>query len=289
VAARTLVQEARALMRERNYSDACKKLEESVRLQAGIGEASIITQFDLADCNERIGKLATAWRGFQAVASQSKGADQSDRAKAAKKRARALESRLPKLVIAVPSAGQGLEVSRDGVALDSAGWGAVLLVDPGTHRVTATAPGKKPWLTMVQAREGATTRVQVPRDLPATIDAVATSAAPSPAAPSPAEAAQAAPSPAAPPEPSGTEECAAPSAPHPPAKGLSLAEGIRLAQGLPPTEPTDPTEPTETTETEIDDEPGPTRRVMGWAVARVVDGATLMGGLVSGLMTPKPR
>lgn len=186
--AQTLIREARALMHTGNYRDACPKLEESLRLEAGIGEAGIGTQFDLADCNEQIGKLATAWAGFLAVASQSKAANQNDREKSARRRARALESRLPKLVIAVSSAEQGLEVKRDGIALDTAGWGAAVHVDPGTHRVTVTVPGKKPWLTMVQAKEGATTRVHVPRDLPAAAPSATAPAATAPADPAPAPA-----------------------------------------------------------------------------------------------------
>jgi hypothetical protein len=282
VAAQTLFQEARALMRQRNYSDACPKLEESLRLEAGVGESGIGKQFDLADCNEQIGKLATAWAGFLAVASQSKQANQAEREKSARKRARALESRLPKLVIAVPSAEQGLEVRRDGIALDAAGWGAVVHVDPGTHRVTATAPGKQPWLTMVQAKEGATTRVHVPRDLPATpvaAPAVPEVADPAPADPAPADPASALPdpAPAAPPEPSGTEARAAPSA-----SDLAM-EGLLQGRDA-------------------------TRRTLGWAVAGVraigiglgtgfdmatvstiVDGATLVGGLVIELTTLKPQ
>jgi hypothetical protein len=40
-----------------------------------------------------------------------------------------------------------------------------IAVDPGTHDVVASAPGKMSWRTVVDAKEGRTTRVAVPRTL----------------------------------------------------------------------------------------------------------------------------
>jgi hypothetical protein len=160
-AAQSLFYEARAMMQQGKYADACPKLEESLRLDAGIG-----TQFNLADCHEHVGKVASAWAGFLEVAAQAKTANQAEREKVARKRAQTLEPRLPKLVIDVPNTTQGLEVKRDGVPVRSAAWGTAIPVDPGTHQITASAPGKLPWDTTVQAAEGKTARVAVPRDLP---------------------------------------------------------------------------------------------------------------------------
>jgi hypothetical protein len=165
-AAQTLYQEARALIQKNKYSEACPKLEDSLRLEAGVG-----TRSDLADCNEHIGKIATAWAGFlDAAARSSKVASQADREKLARRRAQALEPRLPKLLIEVPKAMQGLEVKRDGVAIDAAAWGTPIPVDPGAHRVIVTAPGRTRWVTTVQIKEGETVRVEVPRDFPARPD-----------------------------------------------------------------------------------------------------------------------
>ena len=66
-------------MQQGKYAEACPKLEESMRLDSGIG-----TQFNLADCNEHIGKLATAWAGFLDVAAAAKAASQPDREKVAR-------------------------------------------------------------------------------------------------------------------------------------------------------------------------------------------------------------
>jgi len=160
-AAQVLFYDARQLMEKGKYVEACPKLEESLRLDQGLG-----TQYNLADCNEHLGKLAAAWAGFLAVAAESKSANQPDREKLARKRAAAVEPRLSKLVVDVPATAQNVEVKRDGVLLGTAAWGTAIPVDAGTHRVLVTAPGKQ-WETTVVSSEGKTARVAVPRDLPA--------------------------------------------------------------------------------------------------------------------------
>jgi serine/threonine-protein kinase len=155
-ASETLFYEARALMQRGKYAEACPKLEESLRLEAGIG-----TRFNLADCNEKIGKIATAWAGFLEVAEKAKAANQTQRERIARERAAALEPRLPRLVIDVDDAPEGIEVARDGVAVRTRAWGTAIPVDPGPHVITASAPSTQPWETTVTAREGTTSRVAV--------------------------------------------------------------------------------------------------------------------------------
>ncbi len=178
-AAQALFYEARTLMQKGRWAEACPKLEESLRLDHGIG-----TAYNLADCHEHVGKLATAWSGFLDVAAQSKAAGQAQREKVARERAQKLEPRLPKLVVDVRTAPPGLTVERDGVALGSAAFGTAIPVDPGSHKVVATAPGRVPFETTIDAKESRTARVVV-SDLPlAPAPAVAAvPPAPTPAAP----------------------------------------------------------------------------------------------------------
>ena len=160
-AAQALFYEARALMKSGKHALACPKLEESLRLDYGIG-----TEYNLADCNEKVGRLATAWSGFLATASAAKAQGQTEREKVARARAKALEPRVPKLVIDVPSSGpRGLQVTRDGIAVGPASWGSPVPVDPGRHRVGAAAPGKEPWEGVVTATEGKVARITVPSAL----------------------------------------------------------------------------------------------------------------------------
>jgi serine/threonine-protein kinase len=140
-AAQVLFEQAKTLMRERKYAEACAKFAESNRLDSGIG-----TMLWLADCYEKNGQSASAWAQFVEAADVA-GERHDDRQRVARERAAALEPTLAKLTIAVPRASDlaGLEVTRDGAAVGRAVWGTPVPVDPGVHSVTARAPGRKTW------------------------------------------------------------------------------------------------------------------------------------------------
>jgi hypothetical protein len=152
-AAQALFDEAKKLSAQGKYPEACAKLAESNRLDPGIG-----TQFHLADCQEKSGKIASAWANFLEVASQARATGHGDREKAALKRAGQLESKLPKLRIDVPEANRvpGLEIRRNGALVGSAQWGTPLPVDPGEHELVATAPGKRTLSQKVRVEVGKT-------------------------------------------------------------------------------------------------------------------------------------
>jgi len=158
-AAQALFYEARQLMKDNKFGLACPKLEESLRLDYGIG-----TEFNLADCQEKVGKVASAWSGFLSVASNAHTAHQADREKVARERAKALEPRLPKLTIEVPpTAPPSLEVKRDGIVVGQAAWNMAVPVDPGTHEITASAPGKVAWKGNIATPEQKAAKITVPK------------------------------------------------------------------------------------------------------------------------------
>src|SRR5258707_10266347 len=94
--AQALFDQAKQLAVAGKYAEACPKFEESERLDPGIG-----TQFQLANCYEHAGRIASAWTLFLEVASVSRGAKQPEREKVARERAAALETKIPKLTITV--------------------------------------------------------------------------------------------------------------------------------------------------------------------------------------------
>src|SRR5258706_7527469 len=96
-AAQALFDQAKQLVAAQRYSEACPKLEESQRLDPGMG-----TLFHLADCDEHIGKTATAWAAFLDVAGQARSAGQQPRERIARERAAALEPTLARLPIRAP-------------------------------------------------------------------------------------------------------------------------------------------------------------------------------------------
>jgi serine/threonine-protein kinase len=159
--AEALFYEARSLMKEGRYPAACAKLTMSLRLEYGIG-----TEFNLADCNERLGRVSTAFAAFLHVASAAKEHQQPDREEVALERARALEARVPRVVLDVPaSAPSTLDVTCDGVTVDASSWGRPLPFDPGLHRVVASAVGRTPWEAAFDLAEGAVFHVAIPPDL----------------------------------------------------------------------------------------------------------------------------
>ena len=160
--AQALFTEGKRMMTAGQYADACPKLEESQRLDPGIG-----TLFQLATCHQHVGKTATAWAEFLDVAAQAKSAGQKDREKAARDKASALESQVSKIVIATrlrnADSVAGLEIKRDGVDVGRGQWGVALPIDPGEHKFVATAPGKKRWETTARvASDGKTTTIEIP-------------------------------------------------------------------------------------------------------------------------------
>jgi hypothetical protein len=158
-AAQALFDEAKALMAKGKNAEACPKLEESQRLDPGLG-----TLFNLAECLEKTGRIATAWSRYVEVAAGARSAGRADAERVAQGRANALAPRLPKLVIEVSSAENppGFEVLRDEVRVGAAQYGVAIPVDPGSHRVSARAPGRKTWEATVSAVESQQARLTIP-------------------------------------------------------------------------------------------------------------------------------
>src|SRR5689334_5988136 len=177
-----------------NYDAACPKLAESQRLDPATG-----TLLNLAACHEKQGKLATAWLEYSdaLVAARRDGRD--DRVEFARQRAGELEPKLSRLTIVLgPDADEPqLTLELDGASVGRAVLGAATPVDPGTHVVRATAPGKQPWQQSIEVGAVADQQsITVPR----LEIAPASEATPAPAAP---VAPPAAPVPAVSPSPDG--------------------------------------------------------------------------------------
>jgi serine/threonine-protein kinase len=163
---RTAFEEGMKLVKAGAYPAACAKLEDSLRLDPQMG-----TRFWLADCYEHLGRTASAWSNFVTVASDAKAAGNAKREATARARADALLPGLPRLVVMVPEAVRrtpGLEITRDGSALAPLLWGTPMPVDPGEHKLRASAAGKVTWEVTAMVGPGGA-RLDVPplRDAPA--------------------------------------------------------------------------------------------------------------------------
>lgn len=145
-AADTLFNKGVADMDAGRFDAACPALAESQRLDPRPG-----TQFALAECNAKAGKIATAsaiYEDYQrSVASQPAAikAKHADRLKIARSQIDKLRPAIPMLTLVLPPAApRDVRVSRDGTELSAAALGIALPVDPGQHVVKIEAAGRRP-------------------------------------------------------------------------------------------------------------------------------------------------
>jgi hypothetical protein len=148
--------EGKALMAERKIGEACRKLEESARLDRLPG-----TVLNLAVCHEAEGRTASAVSEFQEARVLAQRDHRDDRVAFTDQHLRGLETKVSALIIVV---GPGvdvpeLSVTRDGEPVAREAWGKRVAVDPGDHVVEASAPHKNPWKTTVSVQGDGATQV----------------------------------------------------------------------------------------------------------------------------------
>ncbi|HEY6462896.1 MAG TPA: hypothetical protein VIY73_22150 [Polyangiaceae bacterium] len=143
-AAEALFRDGRAKMEAGDYVHACPLFAESLRLDGALG-----TLFNLATCEEDMGKLADAWERYGEVVDRMPDTDER-RVIAAEHKA-ALTRQLPWLTVVLsPAAPPGTHVTQDGVELAGPSLGVPLPVDPGRHEVIVRAPGCAPRIFVVE-------------------------------------------------------------------------------------------------------------------------------------------
>jgi hypothetical protein len=153
-----LFADASALMEKEKYTEALPKLETAQRLDPGIG-----TQFNLAVCYEKLGRLGAAWRNYTAVVQLARASGKKAREDAARTKLTELAPRVPKLAIRMQEQDKADAIIRiDGVILGKDDL-AAYPVDPGPHRIEATASSKKPWSqTVPTPPDGTTKDIEIP-------------------------------------------------------------------------------------------------------------------------------
>jgi hypothetical protein len=135
-AAEALFRQGRDAMKRQDYATACPKFAESQRFDPAAG-----TLLNLAQCEQKLGKLASAWQHYQEAADQLPAGD--PRVTIARQGVAELDKKVPRLVVRLEAgAPEGTKVRRDGVELGGASLGTPLPVDPGDHVVVVVAPGR---------------------------------------------------------------------------------------------------------------------------------------------------
>ncbi|NUP12787.1 MAG: hypothetical protein HOW73_42660 [Polyangiaceae bacterium] len=158
--ARILFDEGRQLMTDGKTAAACDKFAESQKVRPGIG-----TLYNLADCNEKLGKTATAFNLFHEVADRTKAALQTDREEKARERIAAIEPKLMKIRLSVPSKGKVKAITLDGEVVSAEDYNKAIPADPGEHTVIAVTvkDDGEPFEEIVDLdEEGRTVTVAIP-------------------------------------------------------------------------------------------------------------------------------
>lgn len=150
-AARSLFGEARELERQGQWEDALAKLEAvaSVRMTAQV-------RFHIALCHEHIGKLVAARNGFETARREARKEKAEQVLLESTEHIEALEARIPSVRIQLSEQPPGLSVLIDGDELQTGLLAVPIPLDPGEHRVRATAPGHEDVERIVSLEEGAT-------------------------------------------------------------------------------------------------------------------------------------
>jgi serine/threonine-protein kinase len=185
-AAEALFDDALKLMKSGHHAEACPKLEESQRIDPGVG-----TLLYLGECYENVGRTASAWATFREAASRAGAEGQNERLKTATERAARLEPKLAYLTVQVAPetrALPGLTVKLGQASLGSEFFGIAAPVDPGEARIEVGAPGYASFTTSVTVEPGSRSQLSVPalgHQAPPAKDSSAGATSPPPATSSP--------------------------------------------------------------------------------------------------------
>src|SRR5262249_55457955 len=131
-----LFEEGKKLYDAGKLDAAAEKLAASNRADPSVGALGL-----LAACEEKRGRLATAYKDFAETARMA-AANKDNREKYVNDRAEALKPRVPRLVIRVDPAIESPRVTRGGELVPPDQFGTELMVDPGEIEIVGTGAGK---------------------------------------------------------------------------------------------------------------------------------------------------
>jgi hypothetical protein len=161
-AAEALFRQAKTLMGQGQYVEACEKFSASQSLEPGLG-----TLLFLGDCYEHAGRFASALATFNDARQFAQSRGEEEREHLASVRAAALEPRVPKLELRVGAdvLPDGLQITLNGSPIERSELNQPLPRDAGSYEVRFSAPGYQTFTSKIELRNGETrsTIVNVPR------------------------------------------------------------------------------------------------------------------------------
>lgn len=144
---------AAVLVEEKDFVHACAKYEAASRL-----DPQARRFMKLADCFEKAGMPSRAWMSYGDAQDMALSRGDKPLAQTAGENVKRLDAKLARIAIVVPpdSSTEGLQVRRDGALVSEAVRGVPVPVDPGSHVIAASAPGRRPWSTTISLASGKT-------------------------------------------------------------------------------------------------------------------------------------
>ncbi|AUX43682.1 uncharacterized protein SOCE26_051340 [Sorangium cellulosum] len=159
-----LYEDGQKAMGANDFEAALKAFQQSLSILP-----SPNTRYNVARCFRALGRTASAYTNFRLAAREA--ADRVAAARetrfaatrdAAEKEAAALEPKVPRLNVIVPSdAPPGLTVTIDGQELPRSLWNTAVETDPGVHVVAATGPRIVPFEDKLDLAEGSRHEIKV--------------------------------------------------------------------------------------------------------------------------------
>jgi hypothetical protein len=147
---RRLFREATELEAAQHWEQAAAKLREAIRIKDTPG-----LRYHLAHCEENLGRLVEAMLDYDRARDLIAAGMRADDVEALLPEAqRALARRVPSIVIVSPQEVKDISASIDGQSVAASVLGRPAPVNPGTHRVTVSAPGYQDFVGDVSVTEG---------------------------------------------------------------------------------------------------------------------------------------
>jgi hypothetical protein len=161
-AAEALFRQAKSLMGQGQYAEACEKFSASQSLEPGLG-----TLLYLGDCYEHAGRFASALSTFAEARQFAESRNDAERAHLASVRSAALEPRVPRLELRVGSEPlpEGLQITLNGSPVERSDLNRPLPRDAGSYELHFSAPGYQTFTSRIELHNGESrpALVKVPR------------------------------------------------------------------------------------------------------------------------------
>jgi hypothetical protein len=164
-AAEALFRQAKSLMGQGQYAEACEKFSASQSLEPGLG-----TLLFLGDCYEHAGRFASALSTFAEARKFARSRSDDEREHLASVRAAALEPRVPRLELRIGSdpLPPDLQITLNGSPVERRELNHPVPRDAGSYELHFSAPGYQTFTSQVELRngEGRSAVIKVPRLVP---------------------------------------------------------------------------------------------------------------------------